>query len=143
MPTPSKFTSERRSKVLEILSAGGSRRAAAAVAGVDHATLARWLARGRKAAPGGRWHTFLRDVEQAEVHLELRLLRERYDKVSDSPMAAFRYLERTVWAAEDEPDSPAGPVVIRLTLAEESLPALGSGLDGEEVTGSGADSEYR
>jgi transposase-like protein len=137
VPTPSKFTSERRSKVLEILSAGGSRRAAAARAGVDHATLGRWLSRGRKGAPGGRWHTFMRDVEQAEIRPALRVLREEYDKLSDSPMAAFRYLESTVWAAEEEPAMPAGPVVIRLSLTEERPPALGFGLNGEELTGPG------
>ena len=132
MPTPSKFTSERRSKILEILSAGGSRRAAAALAGVDHATLARWLARGRKAAPGGRWHTFLRDVEQAETHPLLRVLRDEYDKAQDSPMAAFRFLDRHDAWAEDEPPLPADPVVIRLKLTDKSPPVLGSGFEGEE-----------
>jgi transposase-like protein len=134
MPTRSKFTSERRARILEILSAGGSRRAAAAVAGIDHATLHRWLERGRKGAPGGRWHTFMRDVEQAETHPALRVLREEYDKLSDSPSVALRFLERNVWAAEDEPAPLAGPVVIRLTLADESPPVLGSGFDGEEMT---------
>jgi len=132
VPTPSKFTSERRSKILEILSAGGSRRAAAALAGVDHATLARWLARGRKAAPGGRWHTFLRDVEQAETHPLLRVLRDEYDKAQDSPMAAFRFLDRHDAWAEDEPPLPADPVVIRLKLTDKSPPVLGSGFEGEE-----------
>ena len=132
MPTPSKFTSERRSKILEILSAGGSRRAAAALAGVDHATLARWLARGRKAAPGGRWHTFLRDVEQAETHPLLRVLRDEYDRAQDSPMAAFRFLDRHDAWAEDEPPLPADPVVIRLKLTDKSPPVLGSGFEGEE-----------
>jgi hypothetical protein len=144
MPTPSKFTSERRGKILEILTAGGSRRAAAARAGIDHATLARWLARGRGGAPGGRWHTFMRDVEQAEAHPALRVLREEYDKAQDSPWAAFRFLERhNVWAEDDEPDSPDGPVVIRFTLAEENVPALGSDLDGEEATGPGSGREHR
>jgi hypothetical protein len=123
VPTPSKFTSERRGKILEILSAGGSRRAAAARAGVDHATLARWLARGRNGAPGGRWHTFWRDVEQAEAHPALRVIREEYDKAQDSPWAAFRYLERhNVWAEDDEPDPPEGPVVITFELSEPERP---------------------
>jgi hypothetical protein len=132
VPTPSKFTSERRRKILEILSAGGSRRAAAAVAGVDHATLARWLARGREAAPGGRWHTFLRDVEQAETHPLIRVLRDEYDRAQDSPMAALRFLDRHDAWAEDEPPLPADPGVIRLELTDESPPALGSGCEGEE-----------
>jgi transposase-like protein len=125
VPTPSKFTDERRSQILEILSAGGSRRAAAARAGVDHATLSRWLARGRMGAPGGRWHTFANDVVQAETHPALRALREEYDKLSDSPFAALRFLaERSAWAEEDEPDLGDGPVVIQLTLADNP-PRLG------------------
>jgi transposase len=119
VPTPSKFTSERRARILEVLSAGDSRRAAAAVAGIDHATLGRWLERGRRGAPGGRWHSFMRDVEEAETHPALRVIREEYDKASDSPWAAFRYLERhDVWAEDDEPDPPDGPVVITFELSE-------------------------
>jgi transposase-like protein len=119
VPTRSKFTSERRRQILEILSAGGSRRAAAARAGIDHATLSRWLARGRRGAPGGRWHQFERDVAQAETHPALRALREEYDKLSDSPMAAIRFLdEHTDWVAEDEPELADGPVVIELKLPD-------------------------
>ncbi len=125
MPTPSKFTTERRRQVLEILSAGGSRRAAAARAGIDHATLSRWLARGRMGAPGGRWHTFANDVTQAETHPAMRALREEYDKLAGSPFAALRFLdERSAWAEEDEPDLAEGPVVIQLTLADNP-PCLG------------------
>lgn len=123
MPTPSKFTAERRSRILEILSAGGSRRAAAAQAGIDHATLGRWLTRGRNGAPGGRWHTFMRDVEQAEAHPGLRAIREEYDLISDSPGVAFQFLERTLWAEDDdEPDPPDGPIVIRFELSEPDRP---------------------
>ncbi|MDP9329995.1 MAG: hypothetical protein M3P11_05055 [Actinomycetota bacterium] len=131
MPGRSKFTSERRSLILEILGAGGSRRAAAARAGIDHATLGRWLERGRKGAPGGRWHTFANDVAQAETHPAMRALREQYDKLSDSPMAAFRFLdERTDWA--DEPDPADGLVVVELKFPDNP-PRLGDGVsEGED-----------
>jgi hypothetical protein len=127
VPTPSKFTTERRRQILEILSAGGSRRTAAARAGIDHATLSRWLARGRMGAPGGRWHTFANDVMQAETNPAMRALREEYDKLSDSPFAAFRFLDdRAAWAAVDEPDIADGPVVIELKFPD-SPPRLGDG----------------
>jgi glutathione S-transferase len=129
VPTPSKFTAERRRQILEILSAGGSRRAAAARAGIDHATLSRWLVRGRRGAPGGRWHTFANDVIQAETHPALRALREEYDKLWDSPLAAFRFLdEHTDWVAEDEPELADGPVVIQLGLLDSPRPRLGDGV---------------
>ena len=132
MPTRSKFTSERRGRILEVLAVGGSRRTAAAVAGIDHTTLSRWLERGRRGSPLGRWRAFLRDVEEAEKNPQLRALTEEYDKAQDSPWAAFRFLDRHDAWAEDEPPLPADPVVIRLELTDKSPPVLGSGFEGEE-----------
>jgi hypothetical protein len=113
--------------ILEILAAGGSRRAAAARAGIDHATLGRWLERGRQGAPGGRWHSFANDVAQAETHPAMRALREEYDRLGESPSAALRFLEHTDWAAEDEPELADSPVVIELRF-HDCQPRRGDGV---------------
>jgi IS30 family transposase len=63
MPTPTRFTADRRARILEILSAGASLREAARSAGVSHSTLIRWLQRGAKAHPGGTLNGFYRAVE--------------------------------------------------------------------------------
>jgi transposase-like protein len=58
MPNRSKLTERRRQRVLAILSAGGSRREAARVAGIDPATLRFWLQRGERSTPGSRRRQF-------------------------------------------------------------------------------------
>ena len=45
MSRPPKFSKERTERVLEAIRAGATRRAAAGHAGIDHATLYRWLER--------------------------------------------------------------------------------------------------
>jgi hypothetical protein len=66
MPAVSKFREPVRARILEVLRAGGSRRQAARVAGIDPRTLRRWIERGATADPLGRWHEFHRDVREAE-----------------------------------------------------------------------------
>lgn len=45
MARPSKYTPERVASILEALTAGNTRRAAAAYGGIDENTLGRWIAR--------------------------------------------------------------------------------------------------
>lgn len=120
MPTPSKFNAQTRQRILEILAAGGSRRTAAATAGVDHATLSRWLARGRDAAPGSRWREFVQAVEQAEAHPRVRALTAVYDALPDNPGLAWKFIERREPgygpSTAVTPEAPSGPVVIQLHL---------------------------
>ncbi len=119
MSTPSKFTADRRRRILELLGVGASRRAAATAAGIDHATLLRWLRRGEKAAPGGRWAQFYAEVQEAEAHPSLRALERARAREFEDPMAAMRFLERTepdVWKSEETPSDPTGPIVIRLSF---------------------------
>jgi transposase-like protein len=112
MPTPSKFTEARRLMVLELLSAGSSRTRAAKAAGIDDRTLARWLEKGRRAHPGGRWHAFYLDVVEAEAHPRLRALTDRREM---TPSAAMAYLiEAGEFDPEPDPPVPAG--IIQLTL---------------------------
>ena len=67
MPTPSKFTEAGRRLIVAALGCGASRRTASRLAGVDHQTLGRWLARGRASSPGGRWRDFHDAVLAAEA----------------------------------------------------------------------------
>lgn len=114
MPTPSKFTAANRHLVLELLRAGASRREAAKMAGLDHSTLVKWIQRGRKAEPGGRWREFYLDVVKAEADPAVRLLRPSPDgPFGGDPRLAWRYLERS---EEFAPDPPSLPALIKLTL---------------------------
>jgi DNA invertase Pin-like site-specific DNA recombinase len=70
----SKFTAERRQIIVEHLAAGFSRRGAARAAQIDHETLSRWLKRGAKGAPDGRWRTFFDAVTLAETPSEPTIL---------------------------------------------------------------------
>jgi hypothetical protein len=120
VPTPSKFTSARKTRILEILAAGGSRRAAAAAAAVDHATLGRWLERGRRGAPGGMWRRFLEAVEQAEGDPHLLALKRDFDQWAGRPELAMRFLERQ--EILEPPSEPEGPVIIHLNLPGREPP---------------------
>jgi hypothetical protein len=91
---PTKFTRRRREVILELLSTGASRRTAAAVAGVDHATLGRWIARGASARAGSTWSEFALDVRQAEAEPKLRALQIAYDNWDGRPELAWKFLER-------------------------------------------------
>jgi hypothetical protein len=120
LPGRTKFTSARRRRILEILAAGGSRRAAAASAGVDHATLSRWLERGRKGAVGGTWRKFWDDVEQAEVGPHLVALKRDFESWENHPERAWKFLERQRIFAP--PSQPEGPVTIHLTFPGREPP---------------------
>ena len=129
MPTPSKFTAESRQKVLEALRVGASQRTAAAVAGVDVATLRRWVERGKAAAQGTRWAQFAADYEEAEAHPRVRALGIIYSELPDNPGLAWKFIERREPGYAPPmpvaPAGPVGPVVIQLSLSDGSLPAIG------------------
>jgi transposase len=101
MPNRSKFTERRRQRLYAILSAGGSRREAAQVAGIDPATLRDWLQRGERACQrrqpgmsGGRWATFYENVQAAEAGQRLVGIP---DDDEDELTWAVRYLDRHGW----------------------------------------------
>jgi hypothetical protein len=95
MPNRSKFTERRRQRILAILAAGGSRRTAARVAGIDPATLRAWIQRGGHAAPGGRLRRFYEDVMAAESGQRLVGLPSDDE---DELTWALRYLDRVGWS---------------------------------------------
>ena len=103
VPTPSKFTQVRQATVLDILRAGGSRRQAAAAAGIAPKTLRRWLERGEKAsriAPGSSSGTFFEAVRSVEAGgPELVELGRRFEEAS--PEWLWKFV-----ADEWKPDPP-------------------------------------
>jgi hypothetical protein len=114
MPNRLKFTEPRKQRILAILAAGGSRRTAAAVAGIDPATLRGWLRRGEhQHHTEGRWRRFLDNVREAEAGQRLVGLPSE-----DGPGSfrwAMRVLDQQAALAEEERGS-AGPVTIKVTL---------------------------
>ena len=76
MGRPAKFTHARRELILELLSAGASRRSAARASGIDPSTLTKWVRRGEQARyPESAYRRFLDDVLDAEAHPKMRLLK--------------------------------------------------------------------
>jgi hypothetical protein len=95
MPTPTKFRHGARAAALAVLAAGGSRRQAARAAGVDHATLSRWLERGER-VPEGRYGAFATAVAAAEADPDhLVVVPDHDDDPTDAEIrAAWTFLER-------------------------------------------------
>jgi hypothetical protein len=126
VPARSKFTAPVKAKILELLAAGASRRAASAFAGVDHATLLRWLRRGENASEGSRFREFYEQVAEAEAHPKLRALQIVYNAIPDDPGLAWKFIERREPGYGSAPIDPPrkvsdhktaenGPTVITLT----------------------------
>jgi hypothetical protein len=133
LPGRSKFTSPRKARILEVIAAGGSRRAAAAGAGIDHATLSRWLERGRRGAEGGTWRTFLEAVEQAEIGPHLVALKRDLESWEERPDLAWKFLERREFDfSPPHPDEPEGPTVIHLTFFPKPAPSPKPGDDNDD-----------
>ena len=107
-----KFTEPRKQRILAILAAGGSRRTAARVAGIDPSTLRDWLRRGERSTPEGRFGRFLADVRAAESGQRLVGLERDRDELA----WAMGVLDRE-WSGPDP--EPPGPVLIELHLPEE------------------------
>lgn len=94
MPTPTKFTTETRKKILEALQVGASRRTAAAIARVDEATLRRWMDQGKSGGEGSRFREFYDQVLEAEAHPKMRALGIIYRAMEDKPDFAWKFAER-------------------------------------------------
>ena len=127
MGRPSKFTAAARAKVLEALGYGASRVTAANYAGVDEATLRRWVARGKEQA-AGPWHDFLIAVLEAEAQPKVRALRVISDDVAVSPTTAWKFVERREPGFAPpmihQPAAVGAPVIIQLGFADSTIPAL-------------------
>ena len=139
MPTPTKFTADRRKRIIEALQIGASRNTAAAVAGIDPATLLRWLQRGKSAGESTNWRKFFLAVAEAEAHPRMRALGVIYRAMEDKPDLAWKFIERRESGYAPpmprELHSPATPVVIQLSLSDGAQLALAdSFIEGEVVS---------
>lgn len=119
MPTPSKFRHETRERVLQVLRAGGSRREAARSAGINHSQLTRWVQRGAKGAPGGRWATFRRQVLEAEgTPPALIALQDRFDRMDAADAWKFLLESEPGFGLPDPPE----PVEVMVSFSPFTAP---------------------
>lgn len=118
MGRPSKFTQERRDKILEVLRLGGSKHTAADYARVDRSQISRWLARGKEAEEGSSFRQFYEDVIEAEAQPRVRALWSVNKAMSDNPTLAFKFLERREPGfAPPMPSAPAAAAVVAVHLS--------------------------
>lgn len=140
MGAPTKFTAERRAKIIEALQVGASQRTAAAIAGIDPATLTRWIQRGESAAPTSSWARFVEKVREAEAHPKMRALGIIYNAMADRPDLAWKFIERREHGfAPPTPQAiapPSAATVIQLRLASGEAPRLvpNEAVEGEVVS---------
>ena len=132
MPTPSKFTADRRQALLEAPTFRASERTCAREAGIDHETLRRWLKRGEESQDDGNFRDFFEAWEAATSHPRVRALRSLYKAVPDDVRAAQWFLERSEEGFEPPNTRQAppkiGPVVVALSFHDgEPVAALGGG----------------
>jgi hypothetical protein len=85
MARPTKYTPETAKKITDALSAGNTRRAAAAYGGIDETTLCRWLR---------RFAGFARSVTLAEASCEVALVATIRAAAPSDWKAASWWLER-------------------------------------------------
>lgn len=139
MPTPTKFTADRKKKIIEALTVGASRSTAAAIAGLgDESVLRRWITKGKEAAPGTSFAEFYEAVLEAEAHPRMRALGVIYNELPDRPDLAWKFIERREpgYAPPMPNIVPSqGPVVIELALSGGAPLALAAAeiVEGEIV----------
>lgn len=118
----SKFTQDRRTRILEAFACGASLQTAAALAKISQETLYRWLKRGEESTDDeSQYHKFYLECQEARALPTERALRIVHDAMPDYPMLAWKYVERrepgfappTVGA----PPS-SGPVIIQLSFSD-------------------------
>jgi len=128
MGRPSKFTAERKARILQAKKVGASDKTAARVAGIDPATLRDWLKRGQDGPKDSSFKKFWEEFEEAAAHPRERALGIIYNALPDRPDLAWKYVERR----EDGYQAPiaapiavaAGPVNIMLSFTELVPPAV-------------------
>jgi len=85
MARPVKFTTERQQRVLEAITAGATRHAAALHAGIDESTLYNWLR---------RYSSFSSRIARAEADVEVRCTALILRAAETDPRHAQWWLER-------------------------------------------------
>jgi hypothetical protein len=126
MGRPSKFTADRRERILQAKRVGASNVTASRVAGIDPATLRDWLKRGETGPKDSNYRKFLDDFEEAAAHPRERALGIIYNALPDRPDLAWKYVERQEegYAAPivNAPAIAAQPVNITLSFFEAARP---------------------
>ena len=128
----SKFTAERRAKLIEAFALGASVETAAALARITAVTLYRWLRKGEDAPEESRWHQFYLDVAEARAQPRERALAVIHDAIPDYPMLAFKYIERVEkgYAPPTVAGPPAGgTTVVQLSFGNGAPLALAGDTD--------------
>lgn len=100
---PSKLTPALEKEIVGYLEGGNFREVAAELAGVDKATMRRWVQRGRR-EPSGLWGSFARRVREAERRAEANMLRIVVLGAAEDPKHAEWFLERKFperWGRKD------------------------------------------
>ena len=126
MGRPSKFTADRKKRIIEAKRVGASNKTAALVAGIGEPTLRDWLERGRKGPKDSAYAKFLEEFEQAAAHPRERALGIIYNALPDRPDLAWKYIERREEGYAPPIAQPAAvvqPVAITLSFFEAPAPA--------------------
>ncbi len=137
----SKFTAARRADIIRGLRLGAPQSVAAQLAGVDKATMTRWMQAGEKAKPGTASRQFFEDVQRAKAEPQMRALEIVHDAMVDKPELAKWYVERQVAGyAPPQPNAhpvQAAPLTINLSFANPTTDALravpNEALEGEVI----------
>ncbi len=123
----SKFIEKVRVRLLQAAALGCSQETAAALAGIDQATLSRWLSKGAKEFQAAEdldnlpaFAQFWCDWNEAQARPKERALAIVQREMDTNPMLAWKFVERRERGyqppAPAVPERPAGPVIIQLTL---------------------------
>lgn len=148
----SKFTQRATERILQATAIGCAQETAAALAGIDQATLSRWLTRGKKELERAgdedevsAYASFYRDYAFAQAAPRERALGIVYREMDNRPDLAWRYVERKEPGyAPPQPaafEKPAGPVIIQLSLSDGS--PVGAFAPTIDVTGSTREQDER
>lgn len=123
----SKFIDKVRLRLLQAAAIGCSQETAAALAGIDQATLSRWLTKGAKEFTSCEdidnlpaFAQFWCDWNEAQARPKERALAIVQREMDTNPMLAWKYVERRERGYQPPapalPEKQQGPVIIQLTL---------------------------
>lgn len=135
---PTKFTPERREKIIQLIKAGNYLETATQAAGIDYSTFRNWMNRGEDAlqrqSEGDKltkvekeFVDFVEHIQKAEAEAEARNLMIINKAASDSWQAAAWYLERKHhdrWGRKDRVQADvnhSGEVKNDVSLSLQSL----------------------
>lgn len=153
----SKFQQRVIQRILQAASVGCSQETCAALAGIDQATLSRWLKKGRLELERAEdldnlpaFAQFAKDFFEVQAGMNERALTIINREMDTNPMLAWKVVERREKGYQPPapalPEKPSGPVVIQLTLAngapvDNGRTIIEVGGDEDGTTGGGASPE--